>query len=536
MRHGLAMGALLALLTTSQLACVVGPRFTKCPGEGGRPWLRLDSDHYTLQTDLPPEQAREAMRHLERTRVAMLAAMWPDVLSRPMPKLQVYVLRDAGEFEGLYPRRVRAFFFKMGSEALIVLPGAPDSWARRFSGRSKASSSRLNHELAHHLSTYALSRQPRWLSEGLAEYLETLRLSEDGATAVIGGPHFEALHEMSWRLRWVEAKLDESTKVRRRQTWKMDRLFTWDRSLEEALDEDERDRLAAAMYAGSWMLVHWLYNVRPREFAEYQALLAEGVAPDEAQRRALPELETLPLDAVLLEYLRQRTFPEHTVKVPPVSTSYVEQVLEDAEVHAIRAKLAALAANMAPREPFIQNRKKLMKDELDEALRLDPRSLLALTTKLRNAPEAERPAIGRAAVEAHPDESEAWLLLASALGTAPAEVAEREAAYKKALELEPRNAYAATGLAWLLVTQGQPADALPLARWAVALTPWSTYALDTYAMALAGSGSCEEAIQTEQRALELIQDEGNPEMEKVLGERLAGLTDGTLCPVAAPAR
>ncbi|MCP3143556.1 tetratricopeptide repeat protein [Pyxidicoccus xibeiensis] len=535
MRHGLAMGALLAFLVSSQVACVVGPRFTRCPGEGGRPWVQLDSDHFTLQTDLPSDEARKAMVQLERTRVAMLAAMWPHVLGQPMQKLQVYVLRDVGEFEGLYPRRVRAFFFKGESEALIVLPGTPDSWERRFSGRSEASSSRLNHELAHHLSTYALARQPRWLSEGLAEYLELLRLSEDGTTAIVGGPHLEALHEVVWRLRWVEAKLDKSTRRRQPVPWTTSRLFAWNRAEEQSVAEDERDQLVAAMYAGSWLMVHWLVNARPQEFAAYQALLAQGVEPDVALRRALPELETQVLDKLLLEYVRKRSFPERTVKVPPVGTSYVEQVLDDAEVHAIRAKLAALAANMAPREPFIQNRKKLMKDELDEALRLDPKSLLALSTKLWSAPEGERPAIARAAVEAWPDESEAWLLLATALGSEPEARVEREAAYKKALELEPRNAYAATGLAWQLVTQGRIEEALPLAQWAVTLTPWSTYALDTYAMALAGSGACEEAVQTEQRALELIQEEGNPEVERVLTERLAGLTDGTLCAKAAPA-
>ena len=64
--------------------------------------------------------------------------------------------------------------------------------------------------------------------------------------------------------------------------------------------------------------------------------------------------------------------------------------------------------------------------------------------------------------------------------------------------------------------------------------PWSTYALDTLAMALAGSGACDEAVQTEERALELIQEERNPELDRVLRERLAGLTDGTLCPARTP--
>jgi hypothetical protein len=520
-RHGLVMGALLAILASSQLACVVGPRFTRCPAEGGRAWVRLDSDHYTLETDLPPEEARKAMGALERTRVAILAAMWPDALGRPMPKVRVYVLADPDEFKGLYPRRVRAFFFRSETEALIVLPGPPDSWEQRFTGLSKASSSRLNHELAHFLSTYSLLRQPRWLSEGMAEFLETLRLSEDGKTAVVGAPHIEAVQDMAVLLNRVVRARPE------KRDWTMQRVFSWEPSLESRED----DRQVGAMYAASWLLVHWLYHERPRELAAYMALLAKGVAPDEAERQALPELRSPTLDAVLFDYLKNHRFREHTVPVPTVGTAFLEEVVEHADVHAIRAKLAALGAHMAHREPFIHNRRKLSRDELDEALRLDPKGLPALSTQLRAAPEAERPAIAREAVAAHPDESEAWLLLASALG---GDAAEQEAAYKKALELEPRSAPAATGLAWLYVTQGRLAEALPLVQWAVALAPWSTQALDTFAMVLAGGGACDEAIQTEERALELIQDEGNPEVEQVLRERLAGLTHGTLCTPAAP--
>ncbi|NVI98062.1 DUF1570 domain-containing protein [Myxococcus sp. AM009] len=521
MRHGLAMGALLALLSTTQLACVVGPRFTTCPGEGGRPWLRLDSDHYTLHTDLASEEAREAMRTLERTRAAILTSMWPQALSQQMTKLDVYVLQDPREFEGLYPRRVRAFFFRSDSEALIVLSGRPDMWERTFSGMSLASSSPLNHELAHHLSAYPLSRQPRWLSEGLAEYLETLRLSEDGQTAVVGVPHWTAIALMTSWLDGVRRGLARG--------WTIQRVLQWDRTLEAR----EQDKEVGANYAGSWLLVHWLLNERPQPFAEYLALLNQGVAPAQALARALPELTSPSLDSVLYAYLRNRRFVQRTVSVPPSGTAFIEEPLDDAQVHAIRSKLAALGAHLAHREPFITNRRKVAKDELDEALRLNPTGLLALSVKLRSAPAHEHVAIGRSAVEAHPHASEAWQLLGAALRNEPTAKEEREAAYREALRLDPRNAYAARELAWMLVTQGRHTEALPLARWAVSLAPWSPNALDTLAMALAGSGACEEARQAEHRALEFIEEEGSPELEQLLRQRIAGLEDGTLC-VASP--
>jgi tetratricopeptide (TPR) repeat protein len=523
----LVLGVLLAVLATSQMACVVGPRFTKCPGQGGRGWVQLESDHYTLRTDLPPEEARRAMSHLERTRVAMLAAMWPGALRREMTKLSVYVLQDPREFEGLYPRRVRAFFFKSDTEALIVLPGGPESWEYRFSGLSEASSSRLNHELAHFLSTYALARQPRWLSEGLAEYLETLRLSKDGSTAVVGTPNPASIYEMAGIL---DAVVDNPGLLKRdpARAWSMQqRVLAWDRMQESG----EEDRQIAYLYAGSWLLVHWLLNERPEAFARYLALMNEGVAPEAALRQALPGMESPALDSALLNYLRNRRYRERTVPVPPVGTGFIETVLEDAEVHAIRSKLAELGARLAWREPFITNRKKLAKAELDESLRLNPKGLPALTMQLRSASESERPDLARVAVEAHPEENEAWLLRASTQAEDPAA---QEASYKKALELEPKSFYAATGLAWLYVTQGRIPEALPLAQWAVQLAPWSTYALDTYALALAGGGACDEALRMEERALELISEDGDPELERILRERIEGLTRGELCTRAAP--
>ncbi|SEL58574.1 hypothetical protein SAMN05444354_10711 [Stigmatella aurantiaca] len=50
-------------------------------------------------------------------------------------------------------------------------------------------------------------------------------------------------------------------------------------------------------------------------------------------------------------------------------------------------------------------------------------------------------------MEAHPHEGEAWLVLAQALKDDAAAQAEREAAYKKAVELAPRKESAANSLA-----------------------------------------------------------------------------------------
>jgi tetratricopeptide (TPR) repeat protein len=505
----LSMGALLAILATVNLACVAGPRFTKCPGDGGRAWMELDSEHYTLRTDLPPEEATQAMAYLEQTHAAMLASAWPSALRKEMVKVNVYVLADSSEFEGLFPRRLQAFFIRSDNEPTIVLHGRPGSWQRRFTGLSDATSSPLRHELAHHLSTYFLVRQPRWVSEGLAEFLETMQLSEDGRTATLGTPNLNAVSHM-------KTLLDAATRGALMEPWSIRDVLTWEQN-----SENDKDWQISARYSGSWLLVYWLYNTRPERFAKYQALLAQGSDPQASLRDTFPELFYKDFDSHLLEYLRSGSYQELTVKVPAVSMSFAERALEDSEVHAVRAKLAGLAAAMTEQQERAKTRVALAEAELAESVRLEPHGVLAFKEKLAAAPEAERPAIARATVEAHPDDSEAWLLLAATLRKDASLAKEREAAYQKALELAPRSARAANGLAWLYVTQRRYPEALPVAKRAVALAPWSPYILDTYAMAAAGTGACADARLAEQRAIDLLQEHPEPEFEKELRERLA---------------
>jgi len=220
MHRVLATAALLAVLVSS-VGCL-GPRLARCPGQGGTPWQEVESEHFLLQTDLPIEEARKAASYLERTRGALLAAAWPAASQREMARVTVYVFGKDSDFENLFPRRIDGLFSLQGNEPFIVLHGRPDSWEQRFSGRSEASSSTLKHELSHHLSTYVLLRRPRWLAEGLAQFLETLRLHKDGRTAILGTPHISAAAGMKRLLDLSQRGLLVD------REWSMQRVLSWD--------------------------------------------------------------------------------------------------------------------------------------------------------------------------------------------------------------------------------------------------------------------------------------------------------------------
>lgn len=122
------------------------------------------------------------------------------------------------------------------------------------------------------------------------------------------------------------------------------------------------------------------------------------------------------------------------------------------------------------------------------------------------------------------------ILLARALGKSEAARPEREAAYKKALELSPKSVRAANKLAWHYVTLNRYEEAFPLAQRAASLAPWNSAVLNTYAMAAAGLGRCDDAILAEQRAIDLLQEHPNEELEKVLRARLQAFSPSSCTP------
>lgn len=107
-------------------------------------------------------------------------------------------------------------------------------------------------------------------------------------------------------------------------------------------------------------------------------------------------------------------------------------------------------------------------------------------------------------LNAHPESVVAWTDYGNAqerLGNQ----AEAEEAFRKALTLDPNSRDALNNLAWLLYEQKRLDEAEPLARRAVAQPGPDRYMiLDTLARILAAKGTCAEAVQTFQQAIDAV--------------------------------
>jgi Flp pilus assembly protein TadD len=108
----------------------------------------------------------------------------------------------------------------------------------------------------------------------------------------------------------------------------------------------------------------------------------------------------------------------------------------------------------------------------------------------------------RKAVTIRPDDWRAWLLLGDALRAEPKK--QQEVALRKAVSLNPDSARAQNSLASLLVEDGRPAEALPIANRALDLAPANPAIIDTLAVVAGRMGKCGEALVLERRALAMV--------------------------------
>jgi tetratricopeptide (TPR) repeat protein len=163
---------------------------------------------------------------------------------------------------------------------------------------------------------------------------------------------------------------------------------------------------------------------------------------------------------------------------------------------------------------------------------LGPEVLLHRAVALeRGGRLAEAVAAYRALLEAHPDEARVW----TNLGNAQAGLerfGEAEAAYRRAVALEPDGPDALNNLAWLLLREGSRLDeAEELARRALARQgPDQPAVFDTLGRILLARGRCAEAERVFEGALERIAPGGSQEPT----ELVEGLARARRCQDPAP--
>src|SRR5262249_51205360 len=124
--------------------------------------------------DLPPDDARNAAIELEQVSAALYAAAWHS--SRPSHgRTQVVVLANEKELREFAIKGLEGFVATDSFEQPIMVVSATQEDQQLF-----------KHELSHVITRGYLISKPRWLDEGIACYLETLKLDQTGSAFQVG--------------------------------------------------------------------------------------------------------------------------------------------------------------------------------------------------------------------------------------------------------------------------------------------------------------------------------------------------------------
>ncbi|MCP3063336.1 DUF1570 domain-containing protein [Myxococcus sp. K38C18041901] len=471
------MGLILALVS----GCASSRAL--CPLEGGSPWTEARSQHFRVHTNLSPQAAKKAALELEKLRRAVLLAWGPDF--DPEGSVDVIILRDEAELEEFSRGQYQGFSSLTPEGPLLVMAGeghvldaGPTRWIQ-------------THELAHDVSRRVLLRQPRWLSEGLAQYLETTDVDDRTGEAVLGRAHWQSLgyvREHGW--------LD------------LDELWRWDRK--KSLSQEEQEW----RYHSAWLWVHYLINRHSQRFDAFQTRLALAEAPRAAWDAVFNDGVDLGDD--LRTYATRGIYAVLTQPLPPISSDVTVRELDTTSVHAARARIFMHSPDgRAPQETL-----RAAQAEVLKGVGEDPNSVTIAVLAARLKPQRRQFLAGmRALVRKHPEDGRAWDLLAQYLDPVR-DTAQREQAHERAATLRPQDVPVLVRLARHYDRTNQLEKGLAAARRAVQLAPGSPDALSTEANLSFQLGDCVAARKLQNRALDMLHESIAPTIRETMEARL----------------
>jgi tetratricopeptide (TPR) repeat protein len=433
-------------------------------------WLELQTEHFTLRTDLPADDARKAVADLELIRNALLAARWQAKFVS-QERIAVTLLASNAELHEFVKNRLDGYASRgVFGERLIVASaegGLLDSEV-------------VKHELSHVLAQGYLVTDPRWVQEGIACYLETLEIDRQSMVAIAGatGAHrrmylrdrAERIHAYDWADRVMGVG-----------------------SAQPVSDGFDFETL-------SWGLVHWLIDTRPREFDAFLASLSQGRTMWSAFDAAFPEVDEAMMEQEVPSHLLSIGFlPKKVFNIEPWTGATDVRKLRPAEVYEVRTELVGTAGDEG-----IGDWKMKFAFELERARQADPGNPFVVRLTQDADPQL--------AIDAHPDDYRSWLVW---FPVHPSD----GASLRKAVELAPSSGQALALLAGFEQQTGRPREALGHIEDAARVFP-DYRVFNVMAAILQAQDRCPEAAAAEERALASLSDGEQPKLQLELRRRL----------------
>jgi tetratricopeptide (TPR) repeat protein len=199
-------------------------------------WISIRSEHFTLIGNARDRDIRRVAIHLEQFR-EVFSSLFPRASAvSPIPTTVIVFKDDASftPFKPLYQgRRAEAIsgYFQSAPDVNYITVSVSESDELNYRT--------IFHEYVHLAVKNNFRSIPLWLSEGLAEYFSTVRVSKKDARGIVGEP--------------IEARIQN---LREHDLIPLRELFSMDH---KSLDYTERER-SVPFYAQSWALVHLIIH------------------------------------------------------------------------------------------------------------------------------------------------------------------------------------------------------------------------------------------------------------------------------------
>ncbi|MCB1033707.1 MAG: hypothetical protein KDD47_07730 [Acidobacteria bacterium] len=303
------------------------------------PWVRLETEGFTLFSNAEPEVTVEVGAELSMLRGALEGWMGGLAVHSPMPTF-VYVFRDEGSFwpykQGVNgdPRNIAGYFLSHPLGNYVAVNGAVGPSPSRV----------IYHEYLHQFVRDNLPGMPLWFNEGLAELYGSFEVR--GEKALVGLPH------------------ESHVRYLRQQGMMPLRELLAVGPGSELYNESSR---RGVFYAQSWLLVHYLMvgdGVRGEQLIRFLDQVAAGVETEEAFEAAF-DARFSTLEEELQAYLAEADLPVLEVAAGDLGGVFRSRLtaLPPAEV---QYRLGDLAAHAGPRSA------QFVRGHFDRALELQP--------------------------------------------------------------------------------------------------------------------------------------------------------------------
>jgi tetratricopeptide (TPR) repeat protein len=488
-----------------------------CPARGGPAWTEVTSPHFRLWTDLPSKCARAAMIEYEQDYAALRDIAFPFDIE-PAGRTTLVLFSRAQDQDRLLRDAMAAGMFSRSNSPWGEPTMAVIRWWQLEEARTT-----FMHELTHHFVRFYYGQVPTWMNEGLAEFYETLDVTNGWAE--MGATHRRrSPRPTRWELLIPSSKAvrpDDLTGAHRFTLMastlpsvpQLDAMGGAEFYGFRASGEHARGETMARNYTASWVYVHFLKTGPPRyqkAFDDYLRRVAAGASHRAAWTAAFQGISHAEIDAAIQERFEDENNPglrteyEHP-KPPPMS----ERVMSDAEVHVAWTKVRAKSQRDRIGEDLV---------DVEEALAREPNNAAAIFARARVHLGAGRLADAevdaRRAMQLQPDELryvEGLVAIYQAMDRKSASPSwERLEPLLAKLSSPAASSSALNTFAWIAALRGRPDQGLEASKRSIQKDPacWACY--DTLAALLYQKDDVEAALGAQQLAANLL-----PERQQV---------------------